>query len=53
METILYKPNYRDYRSWRPNTETPCYLYMCIDPIARPYTKILYTVYIKVFAKRN
>ena len=34
METILQKPNYGDYRLWRPNTETPYYLqYMYIDPI--------------------
>ena len=25
---------------WRSNTETPYYLYMYIDPIGRPYTKI-------------
>ena len=34
METILQKPNYGDYRLWRPNTETPYYLrYMYIDSI--------------------
>ena len=42
METILEKHNYRDYRLWKPNTETPYYLYMYIDLIGRPYTKILY-----------
>ena len=50
METMLLKHNYRDYRLWRPNIETPYYLYMYINPIGRPYAKILY---IKVFAKRN
>ena len=36
METILQKPNYGDYRLWRPNTETPYHLRytsMYIDPI--------------------
>ena len=28
-------------------------LYMYIDPIGRPYTKILYILYINIFAKRN
>ena len=42
METILKKLNYRGYRLWRPNTETSYYLYMYIDPIGRPCTKILY-----------
>ena len=57
METILQKRNYRDYRLWRPNTETPYYLYMYIDPIRRPCTKILY-IYksfckTKLIAKKN
>ena len=49
METILYKPNYGDYRLWRlnyedlilwrPNTGIPYYVYMYIDPIGCPYTK--------------
>ena len=42
---------YRDYRLWRPNTENPYYLYMYIDPIGRPYTKIMY-IY-KSFCKTN
>ena len=36
METI----DYGDLILWRPNTETPYYLYMYIKPIGRPYTKI-------------
>ena len=47
METIhvLSKHNYRDYRLWRPNTETPYYLY---TSVYRPYRETLYkdTVYI-------
>ena len=35
--------------AWRPNTETLYYLYMHIDPIGRPYTKI----YIKKFLKNE
>ena len=50
METILEKYNYRDYRLWRPNTETPYYLYMYIAPSGDPIQR--YCIH-KSFAKRN
>ena len=47
METI----DYGDLILWRPSTATPYYIYMYIDPIGWPYTKIY--IYIKVLAKQN
>ena len=52
METI----DYGDLILWRPNTETPYYLYMYIDLIRRPYTKIyMYKSFCKtkLIAKKN
>ena len=52
METILQKPNYGDYKSWRPNTETPYYLqYMYIDPIGDPIQRYIYIYIYKSFSK--
>ena len=53
METILQKPNYGDYRLWRPNygdlIERPHIIYdICIETLY----KDIY-IYIKAFTKRN
>ena len=33
MDYRLWRPNYKDLILWRPNTGTPYYVYMYIDPI--------------------
>ena len=42
LEYILWRPNYGELILCRPNTETlyDLYIYIYVDPIKRPYTKI-------------
>ena len=61
METILQKPNYGDYKLWRPNyrdlIERPDIIYdICIETLSGdPIQRSIYIpyIYIKAFSKRN
>ena len=58
METILQKPNYGDYRLWRPNygdlIERPHIIYnICIETLSGDSIQRYIYIYIKAFSKRN